>query len=259
VRNAIFTLGVLLLLGAAAARAQEDFYRVYQYETPLKGWLEPTAWTTYVDRSDLATSEGEPREGLWAHSAELEYGVTDHLSLAGYADFEAPGGSGAEYTRARVEARYHFATAYEHFFDTAVYAEYYFPRSLKNDTQELETRLILQKDLEDFRLDVNPVVSFPIRGADSGKNPDASLDVGFYWRRYLAAQPGIEWYGDFGEIGKWTDKRQVVFSTVDLRPTRNLVWQLGVGFGLTHDSDKLIAKSILYYEFDLVPPTRAFR
>jgi hypothetical protein len=244
---------------ATDLRAQENFYRVYQYETPLQGWLEPTVWSTWIGRSDLSSESGEQREGLWAHSAEIEYGLTDHMSLAAYADFEDPRDGGAEYSRARVEARYRFAQAYEHFFDTAVYAEYYFPRSLRTDTQELEMRLILQKDLEDFRIAINPVVSVPVRGLDSGKNPALALDVGLYWRRFLKAQPGLEWYRDFGEIGDWSDKRQMIFPTLDLRPARGLVWHLGVGWGLTDASDKLVVKSILYYEFDLVRPARLFK
>ncbi len=63
---------------------------------------------------------------FWAHSVEIEYGLTDHLSVSGYADFEDPRAYSPQFTEGRVEARYHFANAHEHFFDTAVYAEYVF-------------------------------------------------------------------------------------------------------------------------------------
>lgn len=47
--TAIFIFSVLKI------EAQEDFYRVYEYETPLEGHVEVTAWNTYIadSRQDL--------------------------------------------------------------------------------------------------------------------------------------------------------------------------------------------------------------
>lgn len=72
------------LLGAPAAQAQRNFYRVYQYEAPLKGWLEATLWTTVVPRSTFPYThfEASPsRQGLSANSFEFEYGFTDKISF----------------------------------------------------------------------------------------------------------------------------------------------------------------------------------
>src|SRR4051794_13208127 len=47
-----FIATVLAIAGSfSAVQAQENFYRVYQYETPLKGHLELTQWTTYIPNS----------------------------------------------------------------------------------------------------------------------------------------------------------------------------------------------------------------
>ncbi len=44
-------LPLCLLCTSGAYAQQQSFYRVYQYETPLMGWGEPTLWNTYVARS----------------------------------------------------------------------------------------------------------------------------------------------------------------------------------------------------------------
>lgn len=251
----------LLLAWAMAATAQENFYRVYQYETPLAGWAEPTIWNTYIAKSSNAYGHGldVSRQGLWAHSAEFEMGATDHLSVSAYADFLDPLGAPPEFAQARVETRYHFADAYEHFFDTAIYAEYYFPRTSFSASQQLELRTILQKDLGDYRLVVNPVLTIPTAGSSAGQAPELGIDTGLYYRRRARVQPGFELYSSFGLIGTWKQQRYVVMPVADIYLSKGLVWEIGVGGGLSGPSDRLVVKSLLYYEFNAVVPTRWFR
>ncbi|HEY9153885.1 MAG TPA: hypothetical protein VIM69_02070 [Opitutaceae bacterium] len=258
----LFSASLLALASPAFAQTQESLYRVYQYETPLAGWAEPAVWTTYIPRSDQPYTPfggGFSRDGLWAHAAELEFGLTDYLSLASYAIFEDPSGGPFRYTQARVEARYRFAQAYELPVDLAVYAEYYFPRKTYSDEQELELRVILQKEVEDFRIVLNPVASFATSGEQSGESPDISLHAGVYYRRFSIAQPGFEIYSDFGQSGKWKQQRYVAMPVVDLNLGRHVIWELGVGRGFSGPTDRWIVKSILQFEFDAVRPSRWFR
>jgi hypothetical protein len=257
----VSSFAILLVAGGIAANAQESFYRVYQYETPLVGWSEPAIWNTYIGKSDNAYGHGTAatRQGMWAHAAELEFGLTDHFSLAGYADFQDAPGLPPEYVQTRIEGRYRFAQAYEHFFDTAVYAEYYLPRKSFSNSQELETRLILQRDIEDWRIALNPIVSVATTGDEAGEAPNLQLAAGLYYRRHFHVQPGLEIYTDFGGIGHWNEQRYVAMPVVDLHLKPGLVWEIGVGGGLTNASDRLVVKSILYYEFNAVRPSRWFR
>lgn len=251
----------LLIAFSGLVAAQENFYRVYQYETPLAGWAEPTIWNTYIAKSGNQYGHGldVSRQGMWAHSAEYEMGVTDHLSVSAYADFLDPLGAAPEFAQARIESRYHFSDALEHFFDTAVYAEYYFPRRSFSDSQQLELRAILQKDLGDYRLVMNPALTVQTTGSSAGTAPELGIDMGLYYRRHARLQPGLELYSSFGTISHWKDQRYVALPVADIYLTKSLVWEIGVGGGLTGPSDRLIVKSLLYYEFDAVAPTRWFR
>ena len=261
---AAFAAG-LALFGSPSAVAQRTFYRVYQYETPLAGWLEANLWTTYVPGSDLPyTKFGKDlmREGLVAHSVELEYGVTDHFTIGAYANAEDPRGGAFKLSETRLVGRYRFAQRYEHFFNTAAYLEYYMPRGGYSNSHEVEARLILDHDFNDFRLALNPTLSKSIHGDEGGQRVKWSFENGLYWRRYRSFQPGIEIYSDFGEIGKtpaFNKQTHVLFATADIRVGTGWQWNVGVGRGLTSASDHWTVKSILTYQFNAIRPSSLFR
>src|SRR5690348_6187188 len=87
----ILATGICL---SATVFAQEDYYRVYQFETPYKGHLELTHWISFVGKSNGADYERYDktytRDKLLATSLEAEYGITDHFVMAYYADFDDP-------------------------------------------------------------------------------------------------------------------------------------------------------------------------
>jgi hypothetical protein len=239
----------------SAAQAQESFYRVYQFETPLRGHLELTNWTTYIAKSSESYDhfeKGLSRDQLLATSIEAEYGVSDHFVLAGYADFDAPQDYHFNYVQSRIEARYRFGERYDNFVNTAVYVEYYFPNQSYSNSQELEARLILDKDIEDFRVVVNPTVSKYVNG-DEDQTWQAAVSAGLYYRRGKVIQPGIEYYDNFHE------KTAELFPTVDVNIGGSVVWNLGVGFGLHESSDDLILKSILQVDLQAIRPSKFMR
>jgi hypothetical protein len=251
----------VLWCSAVAAGAHEDFFRVYPYETPLAGWAEPALWTTYVARSD-ATERSfgvtRPREGLWAHSAEFEFGAADRLALALYADFVEPANAGSRFAQGRIEARYRFAQAYEHFVDAGVNVEYAIPRSGFPGSQHLEFRGILQKDIEDLRVVLNPLLSFDTLGEHAGRSPAVGLDAGMYYRRGRIIQPGVEFYADFGRSGEWKDQRHVVMPVIDVRMGRHWRWHLGAGRRVSGHGDEWIVQSVIQLDFAMLRPRRWF-
>lgn len=259
-----------------AAVDSEDFYTIYEYETPKRGWFEPNVWVTYIPESRNGFwhfSTSRPREGLTAYTAEIEYGITDHFSLSTYTDFMnvhgsenypvyygGPRASGLEFTQGRVEARYRFAEPKAHFFDVAGYLEYYFPRRSFSTSQELETRLILERNFRDFRLDLNPTLAFSTTGADASGIPGLDFNAGIYYERVPHFEPGIEYYSSYSSLNNVPPARlqqHLIFPTVTF-PLQNLEWQVGVGFGLTPHSDQLTVKTIVSYQFDGARLSRMF-
>lgn len=260
------TAAVLAALLLLAGRAEAQFFKVYPWETPPRGWAEPALWTTWVASSDAPyTSFGGSgsREGLVAHSVEMEYGVSDRLAVAAYVDFEnAPDGGAFRYTRSRLEARYRLFDKYQMLFDPALYVEYYFPRESFGEPDELEVRLILQRDLGDLRLLLNPTLGKAMSGDEVQEGVEGELSSGIYYRRSYFIQPGIEYYANVGPLRNPSprdEQRHRIFPTATIRAGRGFRWELGVGFGLNDASDRVLFKSMLSYEFMTLRPSKQAR
>lgn len=236
--------------------AYPQFFKVYGYGTRAENEAEIVLWNTYIADSDLnMTFFGKPveREGLWAHSIELEYGITDRLTIAAYLDFEDPPGRSFQYTRARaVFFRYRFADKGSFFIDPAIYIEYYVPRKSYEDSEELEIRLILEKDIGNVRIILNPMFEKKTSGSEVNEGLEFNYAFGIYYRKYRSIQPGLEFFGKMGEISDFKPRNQQrhwVFPTVDFRFGPGFHWQIGAGWGLTDAADSLTIKSIFSYEF----------
>ncbi len=252
---------VSLLLSSLAPVAQAQFYKVYEWETPMQGWAEPSLWNTYIAKADQTQTyfgRTVSQDKLWAHALELEYGLTDRFTIGAYADFEDPHDADFEYVRTRFVGRYRFSNRYQRIFNPALYVEYYLPRSGFEDAEELETRLILERDFGDWRLALNPIVSKSTSGTAVNDSTQLGFAGGLYYRRHYGMQPGVELFSEFGparDPSAWRDQKQIAFGTLNLRFANNWIWQVGVGKGLTRDSNDLTVKSILAYEFQTVRPS----
>lgn len=247
---------LILVIFSLAVPLTAQFYKVYGYGTPDKNEVELVLWNTFILSSDQFFSyfgEKVSSHHLWAHSLEMEYGLTDHFTVAAYVDFLDPAGKGIKYYRTRaVFFRYRFGEKGKFFFDPALYIEYYFPRPSFKNYEELEVRLILEKDMNHFRLILNPKLEKITSGPKVDEGLEFNYSIGIYWKKRASIQPGLELHGKMGEIThwkSWSRQKHVIFPTLDLRFPPGIHWHLGIGFGLTSSTDNLIIKSIISYEF----------
>ena len=261
-----WTLALPLVSAAAfpaTARAQEgppNYFKVYEYDQPMAGWAEFNLWNTVVAASDQEYEpfdDGGERDGLLAHAAEVEFGVSDRVALGGYLDFETSPRGPFRFTRGRIVARYRFSNRHDLFINPALYVEYAIPRGSYGE-QEVELRLIGDKDLGDFRIAANPRLTMETTGPDAGNTPSAALDIGACYRRYRAVQPGVEYYGSFGKIGDWNGQTHYLLATADIGVGKQGTLNIGAGPGLNGNSDGFIVKSVLSFELNAIRPSVLF-
>ena len=234
---------------------QDLLYRVYQVETPYQGHLNANFWTTGIINSPASNEHfGKmlPDKGLLGSSLELEYGLFDHVELSAYADFVSGPNQNFMFTKSHYSLMYRIGERFDHFINMAVYAEYYLPRKSYAGSQEAELRLILDKDIEDFRIAANPYLSKYTTGEED-KKPEFGLSAGIYYRRGNKVQPGLEYYANYKE------NTGVLFPTVVLYFTPRLIWNVGAGFGLTDGSDRFIIKSLLQVDLQVIRPSKLLR
>lgn len=195
---------LILFLFASAAEARR--FKVYGYQGPDAGEIELVYWTDYVVSSDLQMpffGNMVGREKLQTHTFEVEYGVTDRWTIAGYADFEQPDGEDFEFIQWRaVVARYRFFEKGERFFNPAIYIEYYLPDpDYSGEPKEwIEARLILEKQIGLAVLRLNPKVEKVLSGPDVEEGLEFEYAASLYLNMSPQWRPGVEFYGGMGEF-----------------------------------------------------------
>lgn len=252
---AIMVLSIFLFASLAEAR----HFKVYGYKTPDKGEVEIVYWTDYVIKSDATMDYFEKsdvgREGLWGHTFEVEYGITDHWTVAGYIDFEQPKDEDFKYIQSRaVAARYRFFEKGERFFDPAIYVEYYLPDpNYGGEAKEkIEARIILEKDLGSTILTLNPKLEKVLSGPEVEEGLELDYGASLYYKMNPKLKPGLEIYGSMGEMVKFKsqdEQKHYIVPAVKWGIADHVSWNLGLAFGLTDASDDTVAKSIIEVEF----------
>jgi len=236
--------------------AQALDFKVYPYITPSEGEVEVAYWWTYFVKSDNRYEYfGKllDKQGLQQHSLEIEYGMTDRWTIAGYADFEKPKDGEFKYVRARaVMGRYRFFEQGERFIDGAVEVEYYLPYKKYSDAEKIETRIILVKDIRQVSIMLNPIFEKDVSGSEVDAGMEFEYAAGLYYRATPLLTPGVEFYGAMGE---WSDlkpkalQEHYIFPRLGFKIKRRMGLDIGYGFGLTRASDDRVIKAILELEF----------
>jgi len=251
-------LGVFAIaLATAAPAAALNFFEleVYPATTEGKGLHEIETTDSFVanGRASRFDEEDEPtRHRLLRSSLEYNYGLTDHIDLAAYLDLQRPNGADVEYAGMRFRARGALADKGEYPVDLGWYIEAEVPHNTGSDL-ELDFRPLLSRDFGRFSLDLNPAFELPTVSTER-RTLEFNYAARVYYRLSRNFVPGVEFYGDIGQIRAIDgsrDQEHYVFPVVYGRVTRGLKFVAGPGFGLTRASDPVILKLGVEYEFTL--------
>lgn len=248
----------LIFILIAPAYVQAQFYRVYGYQTQDADGKELVYWFTMIPSSDRQFNyfgKDVDREGLMAHSVEIEYGLTPRFTVALYADFEHPKNESFRYIMAKAVMAYY--RLYEKNMmpvDMAVYVEYKLPRKDFKSSEEIELKIILEKDIGWHSIVLNPTFEKKISGEDVTERIEFVFNGGYYFSKSEKFRPGLEFYTKMGELYDMTpfsSQDNYLFPSFDLFFGKfgQFRWHAGVGVGLTGSADNLIVKSVLSWEF----------
>jgi hypothetical protein len=171
----ILPIIMAIFLSVLPLRAQ--FYKVYGYQSAEAGEIEFSLWNSYIPSSDTPYpffGKDLSREGLLAHSLELEYGLSNRFGIAAYVDFEDPKEGGIKYVRTKaIMAHYAFFEKGSRPVDIAIYLEYIINKKEYKDYEELEMRLILENAGSQRSRTIN--LSNSVSKAAQKKSPTATF------------------------------------------------------------------------------------
>lgn len=237
--------------------SEAQFFKVYPYMTPEAGEKELVYWFSRISSDHSYSYFGflTDRDGLLAHSLEFEYGISNKWTAGLYLDFEQPEGKELKHIKTKA-LMFHgrFWEKGERPVDMGLYVEYILPRKNYKDAEQIEVKWILEKDFGPHSIVLNPTFEKNISGEGVDEGVEFALNGGWYYRKSMKIQPGIEFFGKFGELSDlypWKESRTYLFPAVDITfgQKGRLTWHTGAGFGLSGPSDKFVFKSILSFGF----------
>ena len=246
-------LGGAVLLGCGPAEALNYFeLEVYPYQTASRGEVELENFTAYARRGTQDAPVPDNNRGLVRNSLEMTYGVTDKTEIAGYVDYSRARGDGDwDFKGGRVHARTRFAEKGEWPVDLGLYAEAEFPRRDENDV-EFELRGIVEKDVNRWTFDLNPILEKVLKGAEKEEGWELQYAASAIYRLSERWRPRLDFFGDFGTLRDFEGRDQqkhLISPAVDIMLGHGLAASFGVAYGLTKASEQQILRTRIEWEF----------
>jgi len=180
---------------------------------------------------------------------ELAYGITDWWELGFYAPFAVNSGGQFPSDGAKIRNLFVVPNAEKRDFFYGVNFEFSYQTPPFAQTRyALEVRPIIGVRNKEWEFIVNPIVDFSFGAfGQADFAPAARLARNLGENRFI----GIEYYADFGPIGNFLplqEQSHQIFAVTDFKLGKFDI-ELGVGYGLTSGSDRLITKAIIGYAF----------
>src|SRR5262249_41452879 len=126
-------------------------------------------------------------------------------------------------------------------------AEVGFPREqYEENSVTLELRPIIEKKLGKFQMDFNPVLGRALRGTGTSEGWDFEPGVRFAYETTRKLDLSLEYYGATGPIINPLPKNEQVhqfFPGGDYKLNDNVVFNFGIGVGVTDAGNRLVYKS----------------
>lgn len=236
------------------ANAQQGYeFEVYGAEIPARGHGEIELHSNFVPSGARIVDDDEGRATHRAVRSSLEVGagITSWLAANLYAVTYARNGVGIRYVgnRARVTAVAPRSWRLPIDFGMAHEVGYVRPGFAENQWA-YEFTPILGKDVGPVSLVVNPAFE---RGLDTGDGewefePRARLGYAFDDDASL----GLEYYSVFGPISGFDERshqQHQLFGTAAMELSSGVDGAIGIGRGLTRDSDRWVITSRIEIEF----------
>ena len=168
--------------------------------------------------------------------------------MAGYLVLaHRPGGDTLDYVAWRLRPRVSVPRSWHWPVDVSMSIEFGFPRKVyEENSVTLELRPIIEKKLGRFQIDVNPVVGRALRGPGTNEGWDFEPGVRFAYEMNKKLDLSLEYYGSTGAIGDFLPANEQVhqlFPGGDVKLSENIVWNFGIGVGMTDAGNRLVYKT----------------
>ena len=230
-----FSFLITFLISSLVLPAAFAHLRTYafnqEYQTIPQGSFEWEQWTT------LSVPDGsKTRENEWQYQSELEYGITDHFTIANYQRWKTINVEGPDdstiYEGFKFEGKYRIGERGKYWVDPLIYVEWKTDPREHEHHNELESKLILSKDFGKFNVVTNQIMENQL-SRDGRTNYE--FTIGANYEVLSDFRVGVEMEGDYWRPSSHRNR-------IAMGPT--LAWQgkyfwivAGALFGVNHAAD----------------------
>lgn len=257
-RSASSIVFFLILNAALPLRvgAQENYeIQVYAYDTVERGRTMIELHSNFIFQGSKTLQDGLlPTNHQLHETIEITHGFTDWFETGFYIFTSARNGQGLDWVGDHIRPRVRIPKKWNWPVGLSLSNEIgYQRRKFSTDTWTWEMRPIIDKQIGRWYFSLNPTFERSLHGPDTDQGFTFSPNFKFSYDFTRKISGGIEYYG---AVGPATDflpagrQQHQIFPTVDLNLSPNWEVNFGLGVGVTHSTDHLIAKMILGYRFN---------
>ena len=249
-------LGAVVLITALAGEARAiDFYeiQVYSVETAEQYQLQLELHSNTVTTATGSAAREALRPYEIHETLELTYGLLPHLELGQYFATARLESGNYEYAGSRTKLHFGFNDPERSLIAVGGNIELdYMRRAAEENPLTLELRPILETHVGRLWLIGNFAFEKPFSGPGTHSGVTFAPSGQASYQLFSWVAPALEYYGDMGPVKSLPGvQRQQHFVVpalnFDLLPRLEL--NLGVGFGVTRESQGVFTKSIIGWTF----------
>jgi hypothetical protein len=246
----------------------QNNYQISNYEIQVYGSQTVMPKTTMVESFGNVSADGTQSRGGSGYAAnqlypsndalhesvEITQGITSWSEVGFYVFNDARSGGGWQWVGDHIRPRVRAPDSWHWPVGASLSIEFGYQRPhFSTDTWTLEIRPIVDKQLGRWYFAANPAFerSFHGQSVSQGIAFDPSLKASFSFNKYIAG--GLEYYGGFGSlrnIASFHNQQQEFFPVMDLNVSPDWEINLGVGIGVTTNTDDWIWKANVGRRFD---------
>lgn len=215
-----------------------------EYQTIPQGQFEVEQYTGFKVPSRHRTNKNEIE-----YQTELEYGLTDHWTLAHYERWKTKNVVGGDdstvYTGFKFETKYRIGERGKYVLDPLLYLEWVTDPSKNHNKNAIEGKIILSKDIEKFNLVYNQIMESAL---GSGGRTEQKFTAGINYELFAGFRVGMETKGDYWRPAS---HRNRIALGPSLSYDAGYFWvAASVLLGLNHAADDLEARVVVGIPFE---------
>jgi hypothetical protein len=262
--GAALILMLVLIAPGKCAVAQAN-YEIDSYEFQVYGSRTEAPKTTMVRLLSNLTADGTkplidsanqiyPTDDTLHATVEITQGITSWSEVSFYVFTNARSGGGFQWVGDHIRPQVRAPDGWHWPVGASLSIDFgYQRRDFLTDTLTLEITPIVDKQLGRWYFAVNPAFerSFHGQSVSQGFTFAPSLKASYSFNRYISG--GLEYYGDYGsvaDISSFHYQQQQFFPVIDLNVSPDWEINLGVGIGVTTNTDDWIWKANVGRRFD---------